>query len=155
MAGGFTVMPDRVEAFRHYFVEQVSKQRVVASGPVIPETAIDGLMSLRGLRPEVVRILQDGLGPFGIEHAEPVFVIPYARIYQPDIVGQSHIRCWITDMSGNERVKGIAFKSHPSAMGRALLDNSGSQLFHLLGQGLVLGILGICACIGKYARSRT
>ena len=124
MAAGFTVTPDKIAALDEFFVSEADK---IAGGlDLVSEEVVDGIASIRGVRPDFVKLLQDNVGPFGQENPEPRFVLPSVRIVMADIVGESHVRLQITDMEGGARMKAVAFRS----VGTALAD----RLLHLLGQ---------------------
>ncbi|MBI1327394.1 MAG: single-stranded-DNA-specific exonuclease RecJ [Alphaproteobacteria bacterium] len=131
MAGGFTIKPDKIDEFRNFMIAHVSDQ--MTNAPTQPETMVDGIMAVSGITPDSIRMVNDGMGPFGVGHTEPVFVIPYARVLQADIVGKTHVSCRIADQNGGGWLKGISFRSYPSPMGEALL-NEKERPFHLLGQ---------------------
>lgn len=132
MAAGFTVTPDKIAALDEFFVSEANK---IAGGlDLVSEEVVDGIASIRGVRPDFVKVLQDNVGPFGQENPEPRFVLPSVRIVMADIVGESHVRLQITDMEGGARMKAVAFRSVGTALGDILLQSKQGRLLHLLGQ---------------------
>lgn len=132
MAAGFTVTPDKIVALDEFFVSEADK---IAGGlDLVSEEVVDGIASIRGVRPDFVKLLQDNVGPFGQENPEPRFVLPSVRIVMADIVGESHVRLQITDMEGGARMKAVAFRSVGTALGDILLQSKQGRLLHLLGQ---------------------
>lgn len=131
MAGGFTIEPDKIDKFREFMIAHIGDQ--MTQVPTQAETTVDGIMAVSGITSDSIRIINEGMGPFGVGHSEPVFVIPYARVIQADIVGKTHVSCRIADQNGGGWLKGISFRSYPSPMGEALL-NEKERPFHLLGQ---------------------
>lgn len=132
MAAGFTVTPDKIAALDEFFVSEADK---IAGGlDLVSEEVVDGIASIRGVRPDFVKLLQDNVGPFGQENPEPRFVLPSVRIVMADIVGESHVRLQITDMEGGARMKAVAFRSVGTALGDILLQSKQGRLLHLLGQ---------------------
>jgi len=131
MAGGFTVAPDRLSAFREFLYAHIEKQARSLEPNV--ETMIDGIMSVQGVRTDFVHLLQDALGPFGQEHPEPLFVFHNVRIHSADVVGESHVKVLMGDWEGGARLKAIAFRAVDTPLGDALLKE-GRQPFHILGQ---------------------
>ncbi len=132
MAAGFTVYPENLEALHKFFREQAVK---LAEGTdvILPEEKVDGVASIRGLRPDFVRLLENNVGPFGQENPEPRFVLPHVKIVHVDIVGTDHVRLQLSDLEGGTRMKAIAFKSADTPLGEALLKGKGQSL-HLMGQ---------------------
>ncbi len=132
MAAGFTVMPDKIEELDLFFQSEAKK--IAGGANLISEENVDGIASIRGVRPDFVKLLQDNVGPFGQENPEPRFVLPSVRIVMSDIVGESHVRVQITDAEGGGRMKAVAFRAVGTPLGDILLSSKGGRLLHLLGQ---------------------
>lgn len=130
MAGGFTVLPEKIDAFRKFVYEQVKNQ--ASSLAANSESLIDGVLSVRGLRADFVKMLRDSVGPFGQEHPEPLFVINNVRIHSADVVGSAHVRVLAGDWEGGTRLKAVAFRAVDTPLGDALLKQ-GKRPFHLCG----------------------
>lgn len=130
MAGGFTVLPEKIEAFREFIYRHVKSQ--AASQMANSESLIDGVLSVRGLRADFVKMLRDSVGPFGQEHPEPLFVINNVRIHSADVVGSAHVRVLAGDWEGGTRLKAVAFRAVDTPLGDALLKQ-GKRPFHLCG----------------------
>ncbi|MCB9975993.1 MAG: single-stranded-DNA-specific exonuclease RecJ [Rhodospirillales bacterium] len=122
MAGGFTVLPEKLDALRTFLCEHISVQ--AASGEVNITTSIDGVLSARGVTVELVTLLQDFIGPFGQEHPEPVFALTDMKIQSADIVGEKHVRVMVSDPEGGPRVKAIAFRAVGTPLGELLLSRN-------------------------------
>ncbi len=132
MAAGFTVYPEQLEDLRAFFREHALK---ILSGQeeLVAEETVDGVASIRGLRPDFVRLLENNVGPFGQENPEPKFVLSHVKIVNVDVVGTDHVRVQLSDMEGGTRMKAMAFKSADTPLGIALLKGRGQSL-HLMGQ---------------------
>ncbi len=130
MAGGFTVLPEQIPAFRQFIYDHVKKQ--AGSNAANSEAIIDGVLSVRGLRADFVKLIRDSIGPFGQEHPEPLFVVNNVRIHSADIVGSSHVRVLAGDWEGGTRLKAVAFRALDTPLGDALLKQ-GKRPFHLCG----------------------
>lgn len=132
MAAGFTVMPEHIPALDTFFLNEAEK---IAGGlDLVSEEKVDGIATIRGIRPDFIKLLQDNVGPFGQENPEPRFVLPSMRIVLADIVGDTHVRIQMTDAEGGARMKGVAFRSVGTPLGDLLLSSKGGRLLHLLGQ---------------------
>lgn len=130
MAGGFAVAQEHVEAFRAFLYAHVEKQLQNADANI--ETVIDGIISVRGARPDFVKLVQDHVGPFGQEHPEPLFLFQNVRVWSADVVGDAHIRLRISDWEGGTQMKAMAFRAVGTPMGDAFLKQ-GKAAFNLLG----------------------
>lgn len=132
MAAGFTVYPEQLDDLRAFFIDHANK---IAEGTeeLISEESVDGIASIRGLRPDFVRLLENNVGPFGQENPEPKFVLSHVKIVNVDVVGTDHVRLQLSDMEGGSRMKAMAFKSADTPLGIALLKGRGQSL-HLMGQ---------------------
>ncbi len=131
MAAGFTVATDKVDDFRAFLMEHISGQ--MQGRTAVTETVIDGVLSVRGAQTDFVKLIHDHVGPFGQDHAEPVFALSDVRLHTVDIVGTDHVRCTVSDWEGGPRIKAVAFRSADTPLGQALLKHSRDRLFHLAG----------------------
>lgn len=130
MAGGFTILPEKIEEFRDFLNTHVAAQM---EGECAVTTQIDGVLSVRGARVDWVRMLHDNIGPFGQGHPEPVFAFPGVRVHKADIVGTDHVRVMLGDWEGGAWMKAVAFKSAGTDLGRALLEGPTGAPMHLAG----------------------
>ncbi|MGH1399350.1 MAG: single-stranded-DNA-specific exonuclease RecJ [Alphaproteobacteria bacterium] len=130
MAGGFTVGVDQLDAFREFLYAHVAGQMESDASNIC--TKIDGLVSVRGCTPDLVRVVQGQVGPFGQEFQEPLFMLQNVRIHCADVVGDSHVRLQVSDWEGGARMKAMAFRAMDGKMGTALLKHCGAA-FDLVG----------------------
>ncbi len=129
MAAGFTVEADGLDALCAFLDGRIGA--ALESAGFVPSLGFDGALTPAAATPEFVHLLER-LGPFGPGNAEPRFAFANARVAFSEIVGDDHVRCVITDAEGGGRMKGIAFRSADTELGRALLDRGGVSL-HLAG----------------------
>jgi single-stranded-DNA-specific exonuclease len=134
MAGGFTVMPDRIGDLREYLKGYIGAQMKFL--PEFPETAVDAVMNVRSLTMDLARIVHGAMAPFGTGHAEPCFVLRDVLVMHADIVGSSHVRCTLRDRDGGPTVKAVAFRATETPLGKFLLSGARDSAIpvHLLGQ---------------------
>ncbi len=130
MAGGFTIMPDKLDAFRAFMKDHIARQ--MNGQPCVSETRIDGVLSVHGAQYQFIEMIQQKFGPFGAGHEEPVFALPAVRLHMADIVGEDHVRCMVSDWEGGARMKAMAFRAADTPLGQALLKQ-GSRPLHLIG----------------------
>lgn len=132
MAAGFTVLPDRMDELYQFFCEEAEKN---STGEyLVSEELVDGIVSVRGVKPDFVRLLENNVGPFGQDNPEPQFVLPFVKVNSADVVGSSHVRLFASDMEGGGRIKAIAFRSVDTPLGDLLLSRGNGGALHLLGQ---------------------
>jgi single-stranded-DNA-specific exonuclease len=132
MAAGFTVDPAHIDALHEFFLTEA--EVIAQNQNFITQERIDGVMSLRGLKPNFIHMLEKNIGPFGQQNPEPRFVIPSARIVMADIVGEKHVRLQITEREGGVRMKAIAFGAVETDLGALLLGARNGPELHLMGQ---------------------
>lgn len=130
MAGGFTVAKDQVDAFREFLYAHIDKQAQSSEANI--RTEIDGVVTVRGATPDLVKGLQDYIGPFGQEHPEPLFLFQNVRLFDVNVVGEAHIRTRMSDWEGGSGMKAMAFRSVGTSLGDALLKQ-GREPFDILG----------------------
>ncbi len=130
MAGGFTVLPKEIEAFRSFLYDHIRAQ--AESNEINVETHIDAVLSVRGARADFIKMIHEYVGPFGQEFPEPLFLLQNVRIHSADVVGEAHIRCMVADWEGGSRMKAMAFRAVGTEVGDALLKR-GNEPFNLAG----------------------
>lgn len=129
MAAGFTVQRDKLADLRAFLIERIGAE--ILDKGVMPTLHLDGALSVMAANVELVSALER-LQPFGAGNAEPVFALSAVRVGKADIVGDGHIRCFLSGADGG-RLKAIAFRAVGSPLGHALLDKAGAPL-HLAGR---------------------
>jgi single-stranded-DNA-specific exonuclease len=117
MAAGFTVAENRIKVLAAFLEAQIAG----AGARVDPILAIDGGLSCGGATVSLAEVIER-LGPFGSGNAEPRFALTGVRIVKADLVGTSHVRCFLTDSSG-AKVKAIAFRAVETPLGQLLLQS--------------------------------
>ncbi len=118
MAAGFTLDAARWEEFQAFLDSRLS------AGATLPDAAdlvIEGAVSVAGadraLCADIAR-----LAPFGPGNAEPVLVVPGARIAYAERIGREGktLRCSLAG-AGGERLNAILFRAAESPLAEALL----------------------------------
>lgn len=133
MAGGFTVMPDRLPEFREFLTAHIAKQMEHMEDDAASETVIDSIATIRGAQTNFVRLVTESVGPFGPQNTEPVFALANIRVQKVDVLKEKHIRVQVSDWEGGPRMKGMFFYGVGTKLGDALLNHA-QGLFHLAGQ---------------------
>ena len=129
MAAGFTLEPEKRDAFEAFLEERFAK--IIAENDIRPTITVDGALHAAGATLDLVEALEN-LGPFGAGNAEPRFVFVDCRVIKADVVGADHVRCILTGSNGKGRLKAIAFRCLDNDMGQTLIKHGGRPL-HILG----------------------
>ena len=129
MAGGFTVERNKLPELQTFLGERVSKD--VREGGIRPSLYLDGAMKPAAANMGLLETLAQ-VGPFGSGNPEPRFVIPSATLSYAAVVGDRHVRGFITGEGGG-RLAAISFNSLDSSLGQALLKSDGAPL-HIAGR---------------------
>ncbi len=128
MAAGFTVLLDRIEAFRAFLCERVAAD--LDGQAAMPTLSVDAALAPGGATGDLVRTV-GRIGPFGTGNPEPRFVFPAVRVVGAGVVGENHVRCTLAGADGG-RLKAIAFRALDGDLGRSLLQ-AGSTPMHVAG----------------------
>ncbi len=129
MAAGFTVEEEKIAELKAFLQERIGKQ--IAKEDIKPTYKCDGVISPSAVTPALVEELEQ-VGPFGSGNAQPRFILRDVNVQRADVVGQDHVRCFLTDSFG-VRLKAIAFRALDTELGQALLQHNGRKM-HVAGR---------------------
>ncbi|MGY9005847.1 MAG: single-stranded-DNA-specific exonuclease RecJ, partial [Alphaproteobacteria bacterium] len=131
MAAGFTVARDRMDDLRDFMTTRIAVQQAALGEELGRILYFDGALTPAGASPELVHEI-NRLAPFGAGNSEPRFVLAGVRIGKADVVGENHVRCFVTGPDGG-RIKAMAFRTADRPLGKALLESGGLPI-HLAGK---------------------
>lgn len=131
MAGGFTVMPDKLNDFKNYIANYIKN---LDQEEIIPEIEIDSIATVRGATPDFINMLGMQMGPFGMGNPEPFFALSDIRVHSVDVMKEKHLRLMMSDMEGGSRMKAVFFSGVDTPLGKMLTENHRNTCFHLVGQ---------------------
>ena len=129
MAAGLTVQPERLTDLRVFLEERL--RAALEAAQYRPALGLDGALQPGAATADLIRAL-DRCGPFGTGNAQPRFALSAVRVVHAGVVGENHVRCVLAG-SGGGRLKGIAFRTLDSALGKLLL-NTGGRPIHVAGK---------------------
>lgn len=132
MAGGFTVLPDNLTAFKDYIAQYIRDLKMTRD--VIEPLHIDAIATVRGAKPDFIHLLNNNVGPFGIGNVEPIFALSGVRVFDVNVLKEKHIRLMISDAEGGSRMKAMFFGGVGTPLGDMLMKNYRVTPFHLAGQ---------------------
>ena len=119
MAAGFSINEDKIKTLYEFLSQRfhnINKQKVFK---------VDGVITASAINLTLWKELQF-LEPFGIGNPEPKFILTNIKIKNPEIIGDSHIRCLIYD--NKTFTKGICFRCVDTELGLALLERTAVML---------------------------
>ena len=129
MAAGFTVEKAKLEELKAFLSDRVATD--IKEGDIRPTLYLDGAMKPKAADMNLLEILTQ-VGPFGAGNPEPRFVFPAAQLSYAAVVGERHVRGFVTGEGGG-RLAAISFNCVDSPLGQALLNSDGAPL-HLAGR---------------------
>ena len=126
MAGGLSVVPDRIDAFRDWLCEQLRRQSAALVSARL--LTIDAVLAAGSVS---VDLYQDiaRIGPFGAGAREPVFVLPDMQIVHVRPIGDNHLKLTAEDSSG--RIDCLAWRARDTELGDAIMRRAN---LHLVGR---------------------
>jgi single-stranded-DNA-specific exonuclease len=129
MAAGFTVERNKISKLQNFLEQRVAED--IKENGIRPSLYLDGAIKTAAANMNFLETLAQ-VGPFGSGNPEPRFVIPSAKLAYAAVVGDRHIRGFITD-EGSGRLPAISFNSIDTPLGQALLKSVDSPL-HIAGR---------------------
>ena len=129
MAGGLTMAPDKVDAFREFMRDRVSDD--VAQALKNDSLKVDFVLSLSAIDNDLMQTIES-VGPYGAGNAQPVFAFSSLSVSYAKRLKNDHVRFTLVDASGRS-ISGICFQAGEAGIDEALLL-AGSQKFHAVGQ---------------------
>lgn len=124
MAAGITLESGRLGALTEFLDERL--RRRLAEIAYRPALGIDGALQPKSATLDLLAALER-CAPFGVGNAQPRFALPAVKVAQASVVGENHVRCFLSGAQGG-RLKGIAFRALDSDLGPALLQTAGMPL---------------------------
>ncbi len=129
MAGGLTMSPDKIDAFRVFLRDRLSEDVAIALQK--DSTKLDFVLSLSAVNEELMQIVET-VGPYGAGNPQPVFAFSDLTVSFAKRTKGDHVRFTLSDADGRS-LSGICFRAGESGLDEPLLM-AGSQRFHALGQ---------------------
>ena len=129
MAGGLTMHPDDIDAFRSFMRARV--QQDVETALKSDSTKLDFVLSLSAVNDDLMQTVES-VGPYGAGNAQPVFAFSDLTVSFAKRTKGDHVRFTFVDGDGRS-LSGICFRAGESGLDEILLM-AGSQRFHAVGQ---------------------
>jgi len=129
MAGGLSMSPNHIDAFKDFMREALARD--VEAALKKDSTKLDFVLSLSAVNDALMQVV-DTVGPYGAGNAQPVFAFSDLTVSFAKRTKGDHVRFTFVDGSGRS-LSGICFRAGESGLDEALLM-AGTQRFHAIGQ---------------------
>lgn len=131
MAAGFSLPPERLEAFHAFLNERLA---AAAALPAAVDLTVEGTLAVQAATTELATEL-GRLAPFGAGNEEPLFVLARARVVRADRVGREggSIRAFVEGEGGGRRLKAMLFRAAEGPLADALLARDAAVPLQLAG----------------------
>jgi single-stranded-DNA-specific exonuclease len=129
MAAGFSLPPEGIGALHEFLNTRLSG---ASDMPSVMDLTVEGVLAVAGADTALAQLVAR-LGPFGTGNAEPLFVLPRARVVKSDRIGKdgTTIRAMV-EGEGGGRLKTLLFRAKEGPLAAALGQAGGAPL-HLAG----------------------
>ena len=121
MAAGFSLTQEQIPAFKQFVGEYVLAQ--LGTEKITPVLNIDCSVNAAAVNVAFAQQLEQ-LEPYGTGNPEPLIKISDVQISRPQIVGNGHVKCFLTSALGGY-VPAIAFNAADNQIGQAVLNHHG------------------------------
>jgi single-stranded-DNA-specific exonuclease len=122
MAAGFTVMKDKLDELKKFFIEKLSEPYKKAMSNAI--SYYDSLLSIESITIDLVRQINN-IGPFGHGNEQPKFMLNSVSILQASLINGEHVSCILKDFNNkdsNRTLRSICFRGTQTSLGEVLLS---------------------------------
>ena len=130
MAAGFTADMNHLPDLKNFIIQRVQSSTQERPGERAME--FDAYIALSGINHSLLRQLEMA-APFGAGNPEAKFVVKEAKVAYAEIVGNGHIKCFLTESDINTgkqrcRVKAMAFRAVENGLADAILNSIGRDI---------------------------
>ena len=135
MAGGFSVLPEKISALHNFFNQNLGEKIMELSAHKKME--FDIALDLPQVNIELLKELAK-LEPFGVGNARPKFILRDVQKVKANIIGKtgehiSGIFCTKSAVGFSGQIQAVAFRSVNTALGEILLDPKFTKPLNLVG----------------------
>jgi single-stranded-DNA-specific exonuclease len=118
-AGGFTLLPENLQAFQEAFNTLATK--TFSDIPPKREIKVDCLMPFKEITIQLVQEIQS-LAPFGIGNPSPLFLTTQVEIEHLQLIGDTHIKLQLSHHSTIRNAIGWRMRGHPLLVKGKIID---------------------------------
>ena len=129
MAGGLTMHPDKIDAFREFMRAKLAPDVAIALRH--DSTKLDFVVAISAVDDGLMDLIET-VGPYGAGNPQPVFAFSDVSVSFAKRTKGDHVRFTLVDGDWMS-LSGICFRAGESGLDEALLM-AGAQRFHAIGQ---------------------
>jgi len=129
MAGGLTIEPDKIEAFKSFMETELSSS--VAEALEHQTLKVDSILHPRSVSLETLDVL-DKVAPYGAGNPTPTFVLPDMTVTFSEMLRGGHVRVSARSRDGIS-IRAMAFRADETGLADLLLSGDNHPL-HLAGR---------------------
>ena len=129
MAGGLTMDPNQIDAFREFMCACLSADVEIALKN--DSMKLDYVLSMSAVNDDLMQTVET-VGPYGAGNAQPLFAFSNVSVSFAKRTKGDHVRFTFTDGEGGS-ISGICFRAGETGLDEALLL-AGSERFHIAGR---------------------
>jgi len=135
MAGGFSVLPEKISELHKFFCENLGQKVLEISAQ--KNAQYDIALDLAQVNIDLLKELAK-LEPFGVGNVRPKFLLRDVIKVKANLVGQTaeHISCIFSSKTAvgfSGQIQAIAFRSNKTPLGEILLDQKFNKAMNLVG----------------------
>ena len=127
MAGGLTIEPGRVEAFRRFVNARIAESDYHATGVI---SKVDAALRLNQARVDYVEALRS-MAPFGMGNPTPRVILEDVLLSEVRVLKEKHLKCILHDPARGtrgRRVEALIWNAVDTPFGAALQAAEGSRV---------------------------
>ena len=145
MAGGFSVLPEKISELHRFFNQNLGEKIIELSANKKME--FDIALDLPQVNIELLKELAK-LEPFGVGNARPKFILRDVQKVKANIIGKtgehiSGIFCAKSAVGFSGQIQAVAFRSANTALGEILLDSKFTKPLNLVGTLNIKSWMGV------------
>jgi len=129
MAGGLSMAPNQIDAFRDFMTARLFKD--VETALRNDSTKLDFVLALSAVSNNLMQVIET-VGPYGAGNPQPIFAFSDVSISFAKRTKGDHVRFTLVDSDGAS-LSGICFRAGETGLDEALLM-AGPKRFHAIGQ---------------------
>lgn len=128
MAGGLTITPEKIEAFKEYVQQTLSPS--VETALALQSLKVDAVIHANAVSLDTLNVI-DTVGPYGAGNPNPVFVLSDMKVDYAERLKGVHVRTSLKSRDG-ATLRAMAFGAEDSGLAEILL-NGQNQALHIAG----------------------
>ena len=135
MAGGFSILPEKISALHRFFCQNLGEKVATLSAEKTVE--FDFELDLEQVNLELLKELSK-LEPFGVANSRPKFILRNVQKLNAKLIGknQDHISCNFSSKGAvgfNGNLSAVAFRSATTPLAQILLDPQNKKPINIVG----------------------